>query len=121
VQVCNWALFRIGDPAVSLERVREGVRAFFEHHQFLAVARMRPIPHEAYYANAGYFFLFGHYYCALAIELLPEDERAAWHEKLHQRLLSVQRPDGSFCDFLGSSYLVVAGTAFAAMALLAGA
>ena len=36
---------------------------------------MRPVPHEAYYLNAGYFFYFGHYYCGLAIGLLPPAER----------------------------------------------
>jgi hypothetical protein len=116
-QVCNWALASIGDPSVPADKLRAGIERFFEHHEFLRVARMRPIPHEGYYLNAGYFFLFGHYYAALAIELLPEPEREAWRQQLRARLLAVQRPDGSFCDFLGSSYLVTAGTAFAALAL----
>jgi hypothetical protein len=81
---------------------------------------MRPIPHEAYYMNAGYFFYFGHYYCGLAIELLPGKEREAFRRQLRQKVLATQRADGSYCDFLGSSYMVTSSTAFATLALLAG-
>lgn len=121
IQVGNWALRLAGDPGITDAVVRAGVQQFFEHHRFLAVARMRPIPHEAYYYNAGYFFFFGHYYCALAIELLPAAERAPFRAQLRAKLLPTQRQDGSYCDFLGSSYMVTASTGFATLALLAGA
>jgi hypothetical protein len=120
IQVAHWGLHASGDPSITLAQVREGLQRFFEHHRFLAVARMRPIPHEAYYLNAGYFYFFGHYYCALAIGLLPEPEREAWHRQLRARIAPTQRADGSFCDFLGSNYLVTASTAFAALALTHG-
>jgi len=120
IQVANWALRRAGDPSITDEVIRAGLAQFFEHHRFLAVARMRPIPHEAYYANAGYFFFFGHYYCGLAIELLPANEREPFRAQLRQRLLPTQRADGSYCDFLGSSYMVTASTAFATLGLMAG-
>lgn len=120
IQVCNWALFRHGDEDVTLDAIRTGLDQFFEHHEFLAIARMRPIPHEAYYANAGYFYYFGHYYCALCIELLPEGEREAWHQKLRPTLLRTQRADGSCNDFQDASYMVTSSTAFLALALLAG-
>ena len=117
IQVCNWARRTVGDRDVDDAKIRTGLERFFANHEFLAVARMRPVPHEAYYANAGYFFLFGHYYAARAIATLPVEEREAWREKLRAVLLPTQREDGSFCDFVCSSYCVVAGSAFAAMAL----
>lgn len=120
IQVGNWALSMAGDPAITAAVVRRGLEQFFEHHRFLSVARMRPVPHEAYYQNAGYFFFFAHYYAALAIELLPEAEREPFRRRLWQKLLETQRADGSFCDFLGSSYMVTASTAFAALALPSG-
>jgi hypothetical protein len=120
IQACNWALRRFGDPLITEDIVRQGLREFFDKHEFLAVARMRPIPHEAFYANAGYFYFFGHYYCAEAIGLLPVGEREAFHAQLRPHLLRVQRPDGSFCDFQDTSYMTTSSTAFAAMALLAG-
>ena len=120
IQVGNWALRQAGDAALTDAMIRQGLEQFFEHHRFLAVARMRPIPHEAYYLNAGYFFYFGHYYCGLAIELLPPADREAFRRQLRQKLLATQRADGSYCDFLGASYMVVASTAFATLALQAG-
>lgn len=120
IQAGNWALRQFGDPAITDDVVRKGLEQFFEHHRFLLVARMRPIPHEAYYQNAGYFFFFGHYYCGLAIELLPQDQREPFRAQLRAKVLETQRADGSYCDFLDSSYMVVSSTAFATLALLAG-
>jgi len=117
IQVGNWARARAGDPRVTPERIRAGLTAFFDEHRFLDVAWMRPIPHEAYYANAGYFYLFGHYYAAEAIELLPAEEREGWHARLRPHLVKVQRADGSTSDFLTSGYMLLAGTSFLALAL----
>ncbi|MBI5851223.1 MAG: hypothetical protein HZB39_09360 [Planctomycetes bacterium] len=120
IQVCNWARWSLGDPGVDVDAIRLGIQRFFAQHEFLEVARMRPIPHEGFYANAGYFFLFGHHYAAQTIELLPDDERPSFRAQLRERLCATQRPDGSFCDFGSSSYQTAAGTAFAALALRAG-
>ncbi len=117
IQVCNWALFRAGQKSVTVDKVREGLALFFEHHEYLDVARMRPIPHEAYYYNAGYFYFFGHYHAAECIQLLPADERESWHKKLRPEIVETQRDDGSFGDFLASTYMIDASTAFAALAL----
>jgi Prenyltransferase and squalene oxidase repeat len=120
IQACNWALAQFGDASITTDRIRDGVKLFFEHHKFLAVARMRPVPHEAYYANAGYFFYFGHFYCSQTIELLPSEEREPFREQLREKLLLTQRKDGSFCDFQSTSYMTTSSTAFSALALLAG-
>lgn len=120
IQACNWALRRGGDLGITDEVIEQGLEQFFANHRFLRVARMRPVPHEAYYYNAGYFYFFGHYYCGLAIELLPADRRERFRELLRPKILETQRADGSFCDFLGSSYMVTSSTGFAALGLQAG-
>lgn len=120
IQVCNWARFRAEDPRVTPEKLREGLRQFFDNHQFLDVARMRPIPHEAYYANAGYFYFFGHYHAAMVIESLPEAEREAWHARLRAEIVKAQGDEGHFIDFVGSFYSYTYATGFAALALQAG-
>lgn len=117
VQVCNWALASTGVKKITPDRIRAGLEAFFAEHRFLDVAYMRPIPHEAYYQNAAYFYFFGHYYAAKAIELLPQAEREGYYARLRPHVAKVQREDGSWCDFLGSSYMVVASSAFALLAL----
>jgi len=120
IQVCNWARHAAKDPRVGLEKLREGLKVFFDNHQFLDVARMRPIPHEAYYANAGYFYFFGHYYAARVIECLPEAEREAWHARLRAEIVKAQGKEGQFIDFVGSFYSYTYATGFAALALQAG-
>lgn len=120
IQVCNWALRRAGQPAITDDRLREGLDAFFEHHKFLDAARMRNIPHEAYYANAAYFYMFGHCYAAQAINELPAAERADYHKRLRGHLAKIQWADGSSIDFPNMSCMQVAGTAFSVLALQAG-
>ena len=120
IQVCNWALHELGSDKVDLDSIREGLEQFIEEHKFLDIARMRPIPHEAYYANAGYFYFFGHYYAAQVIQHLPKEEREAWHRKLRPHVLKTLRKNGSASDFLASPYTILAGSSFAALTLLHG-
>ncbi len=120
IQTCNWALFEAGVKTVTLDKIRQGIAWFFEHHKFLDVARLRPIPHEAYYANAGYFYFFGHYHAARAINTLPEAEREPLHRQLRAHLVKAQWEDGSSVDFVGSFYVYTASTSFSVLALEAG-
>jgi len=120
IQVCHWGLAKAGDPRITPERVRAGLGMFMRQHRFLDAARMRPIPHEAYYANAGYFYMFGHYYAAEAIQLLPEAEREDWHAQLRPHLMRAQNRDGASVDFLNSSYDKVACTGFLVLGLSLG-
>lgn len=120
IQVCNWGLALSGDRTITPERVREGLELFFEHHRFLEAARLRPIPHEAYYANAGYFYLFGHYYASQAIQLLPQEERETWHARLRPLIMRAQRDEGYALDFIDTTYERVACTGFVALGLSLG-
>lgn len=121
IQVCHFGLARVGDERITEERVRWGLEQFFLHHRFLRVAHGRPIPHEAYYYNAGYFYLFAHYYAAEAIELLPDAaERETWHARLRPFLVEAQSEQGTAVDFLTSDYMKVAGTAYLVLALRRG-
>lgn len=120
IQVANWALREAGHGSVTDDAIRDGLDRFFRMHHFLDAARQKPIPHESYYANAGYFYLFGHYYAALAINLLPESEREALHAQLRPHLVKVQWEDGSSMDFVGSTYCWTASTSFSILALQAG-
>lgn len=120
MQVCSVALARSGDPKLTPDRIRAALDAFFDQHRFLDVARMRPIPHEAYYQVAAYFYFFGHAYCGQLINLLPESERETWHQKLRAHVIKAQWDDGSSIDFPNMKSMKVAGTAFSILALQAG-
>ncbi|MBL8860229.1 MAG: hypothetical protein JNL28_17100 [Planctomycetes bacterium] len=120
IQICNWARRQAGDKVVTDAKIRAGLEQFFEHHMFLDVARLKPIPHEAYYQNAAYFYLFAHCFAAFAIQELPAGERESFHARLRPHLTKVQGRDGSSFDFLGSTFMTTAGTSFAILALQAG-
>ena len=119
-QVGNWARRLLGDRRVTDEVLREGLDAFFREHGFLDHVRLRPIPHEGFHANAGYFYFFAHYYAAKVIALLPPEEREAYHARLRPHLVKTQRESGASSDFLDSEYLVNASTAFLVLSLSEG-
>ncbi|MCH8804818.1 MAG: hypothetical protein IH986_01865 [Planctomycetes bacterium] len=116
IQVCNLALL-LAERKLSNEALRRGLDQFFTHHRFLDVARKKPIPHEAYYANSGYFYFFGHYYAALVIQQLPVEDRARYWSKLQHEIIKTQEKDGSMWDYYMNSYHKPYGVAFSVMAL----
>ncbi|MFN0206103.1 MAG: hypothetical protein ACKVS6_07280 [Planctomycetota bacterium] len=116
IQVCNLALLR-GGRKVTTEQLKKGLNEFFEHHKFLDVGRMKPIPHEAYYAVAGYFYFFGHYYASRVLTALPEKERAAYIGDLRKHIIKTIEGDGSMWDFYISSHTRAYGTSFGIMTL----
>ena len=99
------------------DTIRAGLEQFFRLHQFLDAARQKPIPHESYYANAGYFYLFGHYYAALCVDALPASDRPEYQAHLARTLLDLQEKDGSWWDYPFYDSHQPYGTAFALMSL----
>lgn len=123
IQVCNLALKRAAAAGyqagadITLDHLREGLEMMLRHHRFLDIARGRPIPHEAYYANAAYFYFFAHYYAAGVIQELPQVERERYWWRLQREVLKTQEADGSMWDYPMNSYGKPYGTAFAVLCL----
>ncbi len=116
IQVCNLALLMAGDD-IPRERLKTGLGYFFRHHRFLDIARNRPIPHEAYYYNSGYFYLFGHYYAARLIERLPPEDQGAFWPRLQYEIIKIQQADGSMWDYDMHAYHKPYGVAFGLLTL----
>lgn len=111
------ARIQVGNLALGKD-LAKGLDLFFAHHRFLDAACYRPVPHEAYYQNSGYFYLYGHAYAGRAIRSLPKVEQAKYRSRLDREVLKMQSPDGSWWDFPMQGYAKPYGTAFALMALL---
>ena len=79
------------------DSVLDGLDAFFEHHRFLDIARGKPIPHEAYYQNSGYFYFFGHFYAAGVLELLNPAEQVRYRSRLARERCQFRPSVQSFC------------------------
>lgn len=116
IQVCNLALLMAGRD-VPQERLKAGMGDFFRHHRFLDIARNKPIPHENFYYNSGYFYLFGHYYAARLVQQLPEKDRAEYWPRLRYEVAKLQQKDGSMWDYDMHAYHKPYGVAFGLLTL----
>lgn len=116
IQVCNLALLRAGQ-AMPAEKLKEGLDWFFKEHRFLDIARKKPIPHETYYYNSGYFYFFGHFYAAEVIRELPAGDQSKYWGLLQREIVKTQEADGSMWDYYMNSYHRPYGTAFSVMSL----
>jgi hypothetical protein len=117
-QACNVALRLWGDERITEEVFVRWLDQLFARNLWLDLGRKRPMPHSSFYAVAGYFYYFGHYYAALAIEQLPQRQRGRHFDQLVARLLPLQEKDGSWWDYPLYNYHQQYGTAFALMGLV---
>ena len=81
-QACNLALRLWGDPKVTDPIVKAWLHRLFARNGWLDMARKTTIPHESFFAVAGYFFYFGHYYAGLLIHELPAADRPVFQDHL---------------------------------------
>jgi hypothetical protein len=114
---CNLALQIWGDQTITTKVHSACLDRLFKRNGWLDVARKRPIPHESWFAVAGYFFYYGHLYASFCIERLPESKQANYQEKLAQVLIPLQEGDGSWWDFPFYNYHQQYGTAMALLSL----
>jgi hypothetical protein len=116
-QACNVALRLWGDEKVTDKVLKTWLDRLFARNGWLDMGRKKPIPHESFFAVAGYFYYFGHYYAGLCIQQLPAAERPFYQDHLAAVLLRLQSKDGTWWDFPLYNYHQQYGTAFALMTL----
>lgn len=81
------------------ERHRRAIDWFFAHWDDLAVRKSATGTHIPPYGIAPYYFLFGHVYCAQAIEMLPDGEdKEALRTKMRAFLARSIDYDGTWND-----------------------
>ena len=73
-----------------VDRLRNAIEAFHEHWGELEVRRCRGGTHIGDYGIAPYYVMYGHRYVAMAIELLPKDERPEHRTRLYMRMFEIQ-------------------------------
>jgi len=116
-QACNVALRLWGDERITDDVLSAWLDRLFARNGWLSIGRKRPIPHESWFQVAGYFYYFGHYYAALCIEELEQEDRHDFQAQLATVLLELQEKDGSWWDYPLYNYHQQYGTAFALMSL----
>lgn len=115
-QPCNLALWRL-KREITHDQLLAGVKNLRELHHFIEIGRGRPMPHEAWYQTAGYYYFYGHFYAAQVIEELEEPHRADHAAWLANVMTATQDAEGSWFDFPLYGYHKSYGTALAVMTL----
>jgi hypothetical protein len=116
-QACNYTLRLFGHESITDDALIAWSNRLFSRELWLDIGRKRPIPHEAWFQIAGYFFYYGHYYAAFAIDQIPEDKQPPLRAQLAHVILKLQEKDGSWWDYPLYNYHQPYGTAFALMTL----
>ncbi len=116
-QACNIALRYWGDKTVDDEVLVTWLERLRDRNGWLSIGRKRPVPHESWFAVAGYFFYYGHYYAALCVEDLPAEKATPLKNDLAHIILALQEKDGDWWDFPLYNYHRQYGTAFSIMTL----
>jgi len=114
---CNLALQLWGDKTVTEDVHKICLDRLIARNGWLSVARKRPVPHESWFAVAGYFFYYGHYYASFCIKTLPEADQTLYQNHLAAILMPLQEKDGSWWDYPFYDYHQQYGTAMALMSL----
>jgi len=117
-QACNALLRRLGDKDVTDAATVAWLERLFARNGWLDLGRKKPIPHESWFAVAGYFFFYGHFYAAECIESLPAAVRPPLQDQLARLLLPLQEPNGCWWDYPFYDYHMQYGTAFAVRTLV---
>ena len=116
-QACNYALRLWDKPEVTDEVIKTWLNRLYARNGWLSIGRKRPVPHESHFAVAGYFYYYGHYYAAMSIDMLPQDERPWFQDHMAHILLPLQEKDGSWWDYPFYNYHQQYGTAMAVVSL----
>lgn len=116
-QSCNACLRVFGDKAVTDEVLTTWADRFLAREGFLSNGRKRPVPHEAPFKIAGYFYYYGIYYFTVSANLLPKETHAKYAKQLASTVLALQEKDGSWWDYPLYDYHQPYGTGYTLMAL----
>jgi len=116
-QACNAALRVYQEPAITDAVLTTWADRFLAREGFLSNGRKRPVPHEAPFQIAGYFYYYGIYYFTESVKLLPKDSHAPYAKRLAALLLEHQEKNGSWWDYPLYDYHQAYGTGYSLMAL----
>jgi hypothetical protein len=116
-QACNAALRVYQEPAITDTVLITWAERFLAREGFLSNGRKRPVPHEAAFQIAGYFYYYSIYYFTESVKLLPKDAQVPYAKRLASILLERQEKDGSWWDYPLYDYHQAYGTGYSLMAL----
>lgn len=116
-QACNACLRVFGEKDVTDQVLTTWADRFLAREGFLSNGRKRPVPHEAPFRIAGYFYYYGIYYFTESVRLMPRETHASYAKRIAAILIARQEKDGSWWDYPLYDYHQPYGTGYALMTL----
>ncbi len=113
---CTRALYEWNEEKAKEVNFDELLKRLIEKNGWLDMIRKRPIPHEGWYAIAGYFYYYGHYYASENLALCKNKKEYA--QQLAELMIAKQEKSGAWFDFALYDYGHFYGTAFAMLILI---
>ena len=106
------------DPAfISRQQLEDGLERIWSRGGWLSLAVKKPIPHESFAQNAGYFFYYGYYYAARCLSEVSREHLPRHAAHMASDLLPMQEKDGSWWDYPLYNYHKFYGTGYALYAV----
>lgn len=110
--VCDYALM-IWDPkSISTTQLDDALDRIWSREGWLTMSLKKPIPHESFASNSGYFYYFGYYYAVMSLELLPQPRVKRHAAYIANNMLRQQETDGSWWDYPVYNYHKFYGTGY---------
>jgi len=116
-QACNACLRVFGEKVVTDQVLTMWADRFLAREGFLSNGRKRPVPHEAPFRIAGYFYYYGIYYFTESVRLMAKETHASYAKRIAAILIARQEKDGSWWDYPLYDYHQPYGTGYALMTL----
>lgn len=113
----NAALYAYKHPKITKDVMEDSLEWLWAQKGWIDTARKKPIPHEGFAQNAGYFFYYGYFYAAQNINLLDPEKKERHSAFLSTTLLPLQEKDGSWWDYPLYNYHKPYGTGYALYSL----
>ncbi len=105
------------DKAVSTRQLEDGLDRLWSRDGWLKMSVKKPIPHESFAQNSGYFYYYGYYYVARCLDLVPKEHRKRHAAHMLDDLLPMQEEDGTWWDYPLYNYHLFYGTGYALYAI----
>lgn len=111
------ALIQYRPDWVSVSQMEGALERLWSRAGWLLLAVKKPIPHESFAQNSGYFFYYGYYYAARCLRYMPKERLVRHASHLAEDILPMQEKDGSWWDYPLYNYHKFYGTGYALYSL----
>lgn len=111
------ALLRYDPALISERQLEDGLDRLWSRSGWLSMALKKPLPHESFAQNSGYFYFYGYYYAAKCLDYIPDEKLVRHAAYVSKGVLPLQEKDGSWWDYPLYNYHKFYGTGYALYAL----